>query len=57
MGAVRRIAKIVNLEKMLQNAPALAIEAVQTGENEPTKFGSNNFIISIPSLGLNLTES
>ena len=36
-GALQKFANLVDLEKKLQNAPILAIVAVNTAENGPSK--------------------
>ena len=45
-GAVRRDADLVELEKCL-NAPTLAIVAVHTQENEPSKVLKRNTVLKI----------
>ena len=52
--AVQRIVNLVDLEKMLQNPPTLAIVAVDTAENEPLEVWRKWMKFSIHSL-LNMT--
>jgi hypothetical protein len=48
--AVQKNVDRIDLEKMLQNDPSLAIVAVHTAENEPLKLWGYSFSFSVTSL-------